>query len=54
MEFRLQLDEATDYNKDAHLIWYVRFIYGNNKGAKTQDLFEILDTSISENSLYWT
>jgi hypothetical protein len=25
-EFGLQLDEATDSNKDAHLICYVRFL----------------------------
>jgi hypothetical protein len=65
-EFGLQLDEATDNNKDVHLICYVRFIDGNNivedllfcksitATAKAQDLFEILDTFISENSLEWT
>ena len=65
VEFGLQLDEATDNNKDAHLICYVRFIDGNNikedllfcknitAGAKAQDLFEILDTFISENNLNW-
>jgi hypothetical protein len=58
-EFGLQLD-------DAHLICYVRFIDSNNivenvlfckritASAKVQDLFEILDTFISENSLEWT
>ena len=25
-EFSLQLDEATDGNRDAHLIYYVRFV----------------------------
>lgn len=29
-EFGLQLDEATDTNKDAHLICYVRFIDGDD------------------------
>jgi hypothetical protein len=62
MECGLQLDEATDNNNDAHLICYVWFIDGNNivedlfyesitASAKAQDLFEILDTFISENSL---
>jgi hypothetical protein len=63
-EFGLQLDEATDNNNnDAHLICYVRFIDGHNiiedllfcksitASAKAKDLFEILDTFISENSL---
>ncbi|XP_046145958.1 SCAN domain-containing protein 3-like [Osmia bicornis bicornis] len=66
VEFGLQLDEATDNNKDAHLICYVRFIDGNNitedllfcksitAGAKAQDLFEIFDTFISENNLNWS
>jgi hypothetical protein len=65
VEFGLQLDETTDNNKDAHLICYVRFIDDNNiiedllfcknitAGAKAQDLFEILDTFISENNLNW-
>jgi hypothetical protein len=30
VEFGLQLDEATDNNKDAHLICYVRFIDDDN------------------------
>lgn len=60
----MQLDEATDNNKDAHLICYVRFVDGNNiadlfcknitASAKAQDLFEILDTFISQNNLDWT
>lgn len=29
-EFGLQLDEATDSNRDAHLICYVRFVDGND------------------------
>ena len=65
-EFGLQLDEATDNNNAAHLICYVWFIDGHNivedllfcksitAGAKAQDLFEILDTFISENNLEWT
>jgi hypothetical protein len=65
-EFDLQLYEATDNNNDARLICYVQFIDGNNivedllfcksiaASAKDQDLFQILDTFISENSLEWT
>lgn len=30
VEFGLQLDEATDNNKDAHLICCVRFVCGNH------------------------
>ncbi|KAL4126654.1 hypothetical protein QTP88_010863 [Uroleucon formosanum] len=60
------LDEATDINKDAHLICYIRFIDNDDMvedllfcknitaGAKTQDLFEILDNFMSENSVDWT
>jgi hypothetical protein len=60
------MDEATDNNNDAHLISYIRFIDGNNivedllfcknitASAKAQDLFEILDTFISESSFEWT
>jgi len=63
--FGLQLDEATDTNKDAHLICYVRFIDGDDivedllfcknitASAKAQDLFEILDNFMSENILNW-
>ncbi|XP_075034451.1 zinc finger BED domain-containing protein 5-like [Mixophyes fleayi] len=55
-EFALQLDEATDSNKDAHLICYTRFVVGDNivgdllfcksitAGTKAQDLFQIIDT----------
>ncbi|XP_075455233.1 protein FAM200A-like [Ascaphus truei] len=65
-EFGLKLDEATDNNKDAHFICYVRFIDGNDivedllfcktitAGTKAQDLFEILTTFIVENNLEWT
>lgn len=64
--FGLQLDEATDINKDAHLICYIRFIDNDDMvedllfcknitaGAKAQDLFEILDNFMSENSVDWT
>jgi len=64
--FGLQLNEATDTNKDAHLICYVRFIDGDDivenvlfcknitASAKAQDLFEILDNFMSENILDWT
>jgi hypothetical protein len=61
----LQLDEATDSNKDAHLICYVRFVDGNDivedlfcksitASTKVQDLFEILNTFMVENNLEWT
>ena len=65
-QYQAMLDEATDNNNDAHLICYVWFIDGKNivedilfcksitAGAKAQDLFEILDTFISENNLEWT
>jgi len=64
--FGLQLDEATDMNKNAHLICYIRFIDNDDMveellfcknitaGAKAQDLFEILDNFMSENSVDWT
>lgn len=62
-EFGLQLDEATDSNKDAHLICYVRFLDDNiivedllfcksiNVSGKAQDLFQILDKFITESNL---
>ncbi|XP_075042389.1 SCAN domain-containing protein 3-like [Mixophyes fleayi] len=65
-EFALQLDEAIDSNKDAHLICYTRFVDGENlvedllfcksitAGTKAQDLFQIIDTFMSENNLDWT
>ncbi|XP_067120060.1 zinc finger BED domain-containing protein 5-like [Centruroides vittatus] len=65
-EFGLQLDEATDNNKDAHLICYVRFLDGNSivedllfcksitGSTKAQDLFEILNIFMVENNLEWT
>lgn len=65
-EYGLQLDEATDNNKDAHLICYVRFLDGNSivedllfcksitGSTKAQDLFEILNIFMVENNLDWT
>ncbi|XP_063813110.1 SCAN domain-containing protein 3-like [Pseudophryne corroboree] len=65
-DFALQLDEATDSNKDAHLICYTRFVDCDNivedllfcksitAGIKAQDLFQIIDTFMSENQLDWT
>ncbi|XP_068115052.1 zinc finger BED domain-containing protein 5-like [Hyperolius riggenbachi] len=65
-EFGLQLDEATDSHKDAHLICYARFIDEDKimedllfcksitAGIKGQDLFNILDTFMSDNNLDWT
>jgi hypothetical protein len=64
-EFGLQLDEATDSNRDAHLICYVRFLDDNiivedllfcksiSESGKAQDLFEILDKFITENNFDW-
>lgn len=64
-EFGLQLDEATDSNKDAHLICYVRFLDDNsivedllfckpiNVSGKAQYLFQILDKFMTENNLDW-
>ncbi|XP_076347983.1 protein FAM200A-like [Tachypleus tridentatus] len=56
-EFRLQLDEATDSNKDCHLICYTRFVDGDKTVedlfyksitwvTKAQDLSRILDTYV--------
>ncbi|XP_076356887.1 zinc finger MYM-type protein 6-like [Tachypleus tridentatus] len=65
-EFGLQLDEATDSNKDAHLICYIWFVdvekivenllfcKSITEGTKTQDFFEILDIFMCENNLDWT
>ncbi|GBP96300.1 Protein FAM200A [Eumeta japonica] len=62
-DFGMQLDEATDSNKDAHLICYVRFLFYNivveellfcksiTESEKAQDLFEILDKFLTENGL---
>lgn len=59
-EFGLQLDKAIDSNRDAHIIYYVRFLDDNiedcksiTESAKAQDLFEILDKFVTENDLDW-
>ena len=66
-EFGLQLDEATDDSRDAHLICYVRFVdFSNQKlvkellfcksielGCRGIDLFNIIDNFISTNNLDW-
>ncbi|XP_076372853.1 zinc finger BED domain-containing protein 5-like [Tachypleus tridentatus] len=61
-----KLHEATDSNKDAHLIYNTRLVDDDKvvedllfcksitAGTKGQDLFEILDTFICENNLHWT
>jgi hypothetical protein len=63
--FALQVDEATDSAKDAHLIAYIRFVDEDNihedllfckeiTGTCTaKDLFYILDKYIAENNLDW-
>ncbi|XP_063786065.1 protein FAM200A-like [Pseudophryne corroboree] len=64
-DFALQLDEPTDSNKYAHLICYTRFVDCDNivedlfcesitAGIKAHDLFQIIDTFLSENQLDWT
>lgn len=64
-EFGIQLDEATDSHKDAHLFCYVRYV--NEKhliedllfcieikgGTSGKELFEIVDSFISENDINW-
>lgn len=64
-EFGIQLDEAIDSHKDAHLICYVRYV--NEKhliedllfckeikgGTSGKELFEIVDSFISENDINW-
>jgi hypothetical protein len=65
--FSIQLDEATDNNDDADLIYYVRFIDGEDNiiedllfcksitaGSKAVDLFEVIDSFMDENSIDWT
>ncbi len=63
--FALQVDEATDSAKDAHLIAYIRFVDDDNihedlffckeiTGTCTaKDLFYILDKYVAENNLDW-
>jgi len=63
--FAIQLDEAADSYNDVHLIYYVRFvvddvfhedllfcktIVGKTKAA---DLFNILDSFMIENNIFW-
>ncbi len=63
--FALQMDEATDSNKDCLLITYVRFIDGEDlredllfcklvtKRATADELFKIIDTYLKEDDLKW-
>uniref|UniRef100_F6WI06 Zinc finger protein n=1 Tax=Ciona intestinalis TaxID=7719 RepID=F6WI06_CIOIN len=64
--FALQLDEATDSNKDAHLICYVRFIGDDNvpvedlffcrpitESCRAANLFEIVNNFIESNGIEW-
>lgn len=59
-EFRLQLEEAMDSNKDVHLICYVWCVDGNKIVEdllfckSITDLFEILGTFMVENNLEYT
>lgn len=64
-EFGIQLDEATDSHKDAHLICYVRYV--NEKqliedllfckeiegGTSGKELFDIVDSFMAENDINW-
>lgn len=62
-EYGLQLDEATDSNKDAHLICYVRFFDDNSMiddllfskpimtRATSKNLFQILNSFITEHNI---
>ena len=66
-EFGLQLDEATDGGRNAHMICYVRFVdFSNQKlveellfckpielGCRGIDLLDIIDNFISTNNLDW-
>ncbi|XP_072400691.1 protein FAM200A-like [Diabrotica undecimpunctata] len=63
--FPIQLDEATDSNNDAQLIYYVRYIQETNicedllfcrkicESCKATDLFEILTSNMTENTIIW-
>ncbi|CAK1583377.1 unnamed protein product [Parnassius mnemosyne] len=64
--FAIQLDEATDSNDDAQLIFYVRYIQETNvcedfrlfyrkicESGKATDLFEILNSYMIENNIKW-
>ncbi|XP_069092632.1 protein FAM200A-like [Pleurodeles waltl] len=64
-DFALQLDEATDTQKDTHLICYVRFVNEKKivedllfckemKGGTTgQDLFAVVDDFMVQNQIDW-
>lgn len=64
-EFAIQLDEATDSNKDAHLICYVRYVHEKQLtedllfckeiegGTTGKDLFDMLDSFMSDNNVNW-
>ena len=66
-EFSLQLDEATDNSRDAHLICYARLVDFSEQnlveellfckpielGCRGIDLFNIIDNFISKNNLDW-
>ncbi|KAJ1142762.1 hypothetical protein NDU88_009075 [Pleurodeles waltl] len=64
-DFTLQLDEATDNQKDTHLICYVRFVNEKKivedlsfckemKGGTTgQDLFAVVDDFMVQNQIDW-
>ncbi|XP_069059689.1 protein FAM200A-like [Pleurodeles waltl] len=64
-DFALQLDEATDNQKDTHLICYVRFVNEKKivedllfckemKGGTTgQDLFAVVDDFMVQNQIDW-
>lgn len=63
--FAIQLDEATDNNKDAYLICYVRLMYGVDiieellfcksilSGSKAKDLFDITNNFMDHNNIKW-
>jgi protein involved in ribonucleotide reduction len=63
--FAIQLDEATDSNKDAYLICYVRFMDGVDiiekllfcksilSGTKAKDLFDITNNFMDHNNIKW-
>lgn len=61
----IQVDEATDVAKDAHLIAYVRYVAENNiiedvlfcnsipGKATSNEIFNIIDTFFDENDIKW-
>lgn len=64
-EFGIQLDEATDSHKDAHLICYVRYVNENQLiedllfckeiegGTSGKELFDIVNNFMAENDINW-